>query len=246
MVIKVGCCGFAESMTKYFKDFNLIEIQKTFYTFPKTSTVKRWREKAGDDFEFTIKASQLITHDPSSPTYKKAKINIPDDEKDKYGFFRNTDEVFEAWEKTKEIAEILKSRVVVFQTPAKFKETKENIENIMGFFSAIEGDFNYVLEIRGKWNIKTIKKICEEFNITHCTDVLVEKPVYIGDLAYFRLHGSKGERIYRYKHTKEDFEEIYEHTSNLDVDCYILFNNIYMLEDAKRFKEFISQKFTQH
>ncbi len=74
-------------MKKYFEDFSLVEIQKTFYSFPKTSTVKKWREKAKEDFEFTIKASQLITHDPSSPTYKKAKIEIPKDRRDKYGFF---------------------------------------------------------------------------------------------------------------------------------------------------------------
>ena len=226
-------------MKKYFEDFSLVEIQKTFYTFPKISTVKKWREKAPKDFEFTIKASQLITHDPSSPTYRKAGINISDDKKNKYGFFRNTEEVFNAWEKTREVAEILKSKVVVFQTPAKFKESRENFENIVGFFSSIEKNFNYALEIRGMWRKETIRKICNEFNITHCTDLLVEEPVYIGNLAYFRLHGSKGKRLYRYKHTEEDFKKIYEFASNLNVDCYVLFNNVYMLEDAKRFKEYL-------
>ncbi len=133
--------------------------------------------------------------------------------------------------------------MIVFQTPAKFKESKENIENINGFFSAIEKEFIYALEIRGKWNKKTIKKICENYNITHCTDLLVEKPVYIGSVAYFRLHGSKGERMYRYKHTEEDFEEMYRYLKDMTVDSYVLFNNIYMLDDAKEFKRFLSKKF---
>ena len=72
-------------MKKYFEDFSLVEIQKTFYTFPKISTVKKWREKAPKDCEFTIKASQLITHDPSSPTYRTAGLNILDDRLAEYG-----------------------------------------------------------------------------------------------------------------------------------------------------------------
>jgi hypothetical protein len=35
-------------------------------------------------------------HDPSSPTYRKADLDIPDEKSDRYGTFRPTDDVFDA------------------------------------------------------------------------------------------------------------------------------------------------------
>ncbi|MHC1610664.1 MAG: DUF72 domain-containing protein [Candidatus Methanospirareceae archaeon] len=35
---------------------------------------ERWRLRAPKEFEFTVKAWQLITHEPTSPTYRKARL----------------------------------------------------------------------------------------------------------------------------------------------------------------------------
>ncbi|HDD64840.1 MAG TPA: DUF72 domain-containing protein, partial [Firmicutes bacterium] len=91
--MKVGCCGFPISQKKYFENFNLVEVQKTFYQIPEEETLIKWRKKAQKEFEFTLKAWQLITHPPSSPTYKRLKIELSDKEKKNYGFFKPTDEV---------------------------------------------------------------------------------------------------------------------------------------------------------
>ncbi|NIN51751.1 MAG: DUF72 domain-containing protein, partial [Nitrososphaeria archaeon] len=72
--VKVGCCGFPGSRKGYFNDFNLVEIQQTFYKMPRLETAQRWRQEAPNEFEFTLKAWQLITHPPTSPTYRKAGI----------------------------------------------------------------------------------------------------------------------------------------------------------------------------
>jgi uncharacterized protein YecE (DUF72 family) len=66
--IQVGCCGFAAAKAKYHKNFAVVEIQQTFYQPPQEKTAEKWRNEAPPDFEFTLKAWQLITHPPQSPT----------------------------------------------------------------------------------------------------------------------------------------------------------------------------------
>ena len=61
-MIKVGCCGFPTSMKRYFENYSLVELNSTFYEYPKLETVAGWREKAPENFEFTVKAHQDISH----------------------------------------------------------------------------------------------------------------------------------------------------------------------------------------
>jgi len=73
-MVKDGCCGFPVGMKKYFENFDVVEVQKTFYKPPSQKTAEKWRKNAPENFEFTIKAWQVITHPPSSPTYRKAEL----------------------------------------------------------------------------------------------------------------------------------------------------------------------------
>ncbi|RMD95648.1 MAG: DUF72 domain-containing protein, partial [Calditrichaeota bacterium] len=114
-MLKIGCCGFSRSMDAYFRRFSLVEIQKTFYKLPEPETAARWREKAPPDFEFTLKAWQGITHLASSPTYRKAKLHLSEEQKKSLGHFRPTEAVWQAWEQTAEIARLLDARIVVLQ-----------------------------------------------------------------------------------------------------------------------------------
>ncbi|MGQ9472333.1 MAG: DUF72 domain-containing protein [Candidatus Aminicenantales bacterium] len=85
--IKVGCCGFPRSKKGYFQHFKLVEVQQTFYKMPRQETALRWREEVPPDFEFSLKASQIITHPVTSPTYRKAGLEIKPGQEGQYGFF---------------------------------------------------------------------------------------------------------------------------------------------------------------
>lgn len=222
--VKVGCCGFPIAMKKYFQEFRLVEVQKTFYKPPSLETLKNWREKAPEDFEFAIKAWQKITHPPSSPTYRKAGISG-----ENCGFFRPTQEVLEAYEMTREVAKVLKASIILFQTPKSFSETEESIKNMQEFFSSIQGEFTFVWEPRG-WSEGGVASICSELNLIHAVDPFVQKPLY-GRLNYFRLHGAH-KRMYRHRYSDEELEKLLEFCNK---KSYVLFNNVYMYEDAKRF-----------
>jgi len=237
--VKVGICGFARSQDTIFTNLRLLEVQTTFYKPMKRSTAETWRQRAPEEFEFTVKAWQLITHEPRSPTYRKAGIEIAENEVDTYGFFRPTENVFKAWSVTNEIREALGAKLVVFQAPARFKETEENITNMRGFFHGIENDrkgIRMVWEQRGPWDRKTIDQLCDELELIHSVDPFAEAPVTTG-LAYFRLHGSPpGKRMYRYTYTDDDLKRLSEHCMNTgSPEVYVLFNNETMYDDALRF-----------
>jgi len=176
--IKIGCCGFAASQQEYFRLFKLIEIQNTFYQLPRLQTAEKWRNAAPPGFEFTLKAWQLITHEPSSPTYRRLKARIGPEKYDHYGRFRATPEVLEAWSKTAMFAHTLGASLIVFQCPASFKPTKENADHMRRFFNTMA--------------------------LIHCVDPFKNHPLY-GDFQYFRLHGLTG---YNHQYTDEELERL--------------------------------------
>ncbi|MEW6214692.1 MAG: DUF72 domain-containing protein [Nitrospirota bacterium] len=232
--VKTGCCGFPVARQKYFRHFNVVELQQTFYQPPRLETAMKWRKDAPPEFEFTLKIWQLITHPPESPTYRKLNQAIPEKKKKYYGFFKPTDEVFSAWEEMNRIADVLKARAVVFQCPASFKPTGGNKQNLKRFFSSIERkDFYLVWEPRGPWQKEEIKALCEDLGLIHCVDPFKEESLY-GEIAYFRLHGKDG---YRYQYTDEELKALMAKVRQRKTLNYVMFNNVYMFEDARRFSE---------
>jgi len=233
MHIKVGCCGFPVSREKYYKTFDVVEIQKTFYQPPQETTAEKWRKQAPSFFEFTLKAWQLITHPPSSPTYRRLRSVLPESEKEKYGFFKPTQKLFSAWEKTERMAQILNASIIVFQCPASFQPTPENRQNLRRFFKTIKRRrYKLVWEPRGKWTREEISELCQELNLVPCVDPFKQAP-FPGKMGYLRLHGKGG---YRYRYTDPDLKKLIAWAKDFDT-VYFMFNNVYMLEDALRFKE---------
>lgn len=87
---------------------------------------------------FCMKAWQLITHTPVSPTYRRLKSGVGSTERDLYGSFRPTEQAWLAWQRTEEIAAVLQARVIVFQCPRSFLPTGENTRNLSAFFHQID------------------------------------------------------------------------------------------------------------
>ncbi|UCG68182.1 MAG: DUF72 domain-containing protein [Thermoplasmata archaeon] len=237
--IKIGCCGFAKGMKDYHRKFQLVEVQHTFYQPPKLETIKKWRDYAPEDFEFTLKAWQLITHTPKSPTYRRAKIKIEKAKEDKYGSFKPTKEVFDAWEETLRICRVLKAKVVVFQCPASFKPIKENIANMKAFFSSIDrSGLKITWEPRGRWQAEIIMDLCRDLELIHCVDPFKDEPL-TEKTAYFRLHGSPpGKKMYNYRYTKKDLKALKGKISGFE-EVYCMFNNMFMHENALEFIKMI-------
>jgi len=222
-MIQVGCCGFPTSMNKYFESFGLVELNRTFYGYPRISTVKGWREKAPLDFEFTVKAHQDITH--------------------KFRF--EVEASMPAFEKMKQICQTLKARILLIQTPASFRPDK--LSDAEKFFNKIKrDDLVVVWETRGSaWENPDIRRKLAErleaLNVVHVTDPLRVLPVYTENVAYFRLHGL-GKRLYYYQFTDDELKKLCKLVKPFEHDrkkVYVLFNNLAMFNDAVRFQHYV-------
>jgi uncharacterized protein YecE (DUF72 family) len=234
--ITIGCCGFAEAQEKYFAEFAVAEIQQTFYQPPGVETARRWREKAPPHFEFALKAWQLITHSAASPTYRRLRQPLSETARKRVGVFQPTDEVWQAWEKTRAIVEALRARFIVFQCPASFAPTSENQANLRQFFEKINRDnFQLVWEPRGKWQPEQIRAICEELHLIDGVDPFQRLPSHAPTAQYFRLHGIGG---YRYQFTDDDLRRLAGWCQA--APTWAMFNNTHMLNDARRLAQLIS------
>jgi len=245
MKVNVGCCGFAVKGGRkaYYKLFDLVELQSTFYQLPNPDTARNWRKEAPERFEFTLKAWQAITHPVDSPTWRKARWKPPPEKCSRYGWLKPTEENIEAWNMTLEIAKILRSRIVVIQCPPSFQATEENVSGLKKFFERVYvGGLTIAWEPRhSSWSYDLIRSICSELNLIHVVDPFKDKCVTEDTSpVYYRLHGL-GSRPYVYKYTDSDLKTLYhQYVSPLverGIEIYLLWNNVYMAQDAERFKK---------
>ncbi len=233
--IKIGTCGFRSTKEEYAKTFSAVEVQHTFYQPPQIKTLERWRESISPDFEFAIKAWQLITHEAKSTTYKRLKKNLTETEKAEAGYFKPTEIVKEAWAMTEACALALRAKIVLFQCPASFKQTPENIGNLEKFFASIRrGKLNFAWEPRGAWDAQTVKSICENLDLWNAVDPFSKQTETPGK-CYYRLHGRGG---FRYKYEEDELSELAAMLPKNKIS-YVFFNNRYMTEDAALFQTLV-------
>jgi uncharacterized protein YecE (DUF72 family) len=228
---RVGTCGFGLAQADYARSFSCVEVQHTFYQPPQLKSLERWRTLVPSDFEFVLKAWQLITHDARSPTYRRLKRQLSDIEKMEAGYFRDSAIVKKAWETTHVSAKALRARTILFQCPASFTQTAEHIANLERFFGTLDRHgLDLGWEPRGNWDTAVVKSICEDLRLWHVVDPFVEK-TSTPKLSYFRLHGRNG---WRYQYDDSELEELASTLPNR-TRCYVFFNNNKMTEDALRF-----------
>ncbi|MGC8997966.1 MAG: DUF72 domain-containing protein [Candidatus Bathyarchaeia archaeon] len=223
-MIKVGCCGFPTSMKRYFENYTLVELNSTFYEYPKLETVAGWREKAPQNFEFTVKAHQDISH--------KAKMHLDETS-------------LKAFEIMKQICKTLNAKILLIQTPGSFRPDK--LGEAEKFFKGVNREgLTLVWETRGPgWEkpevYEKLRQVLSSLDIVHVTDPFRILPAYISQTAYFRLHGL-GEELYYYQYTDEELRKLGEIAKNFEAQgktVYVLFNNLAMFEDGLRFMQYL-------
>lgn len=246
-IVKIGCCGFSKSRYRYYSDFSTVELQNTFYELPTLDWCEKLRREAPESFEFTIKAWQVITHPSTSPTWRKMRSK-PRGRLENYGYLKPTPENIEAFNRVLELAKVLRSRLVILQTPESMVYSEESIKWIRDFFREIEciSPRNIVIgwEPRGEWNRqdKVLVEILREYGIVHVTDLFRRKPLHNPHgVIYTRLHGiGPGEVNYKYKYSIEDFAKLTSVLKEIDFrEAYVLFNNIYMYQDALSYRMYL-------
>jgi uncharacterized protein YecE (DUF72 family) len=232
--VRVGLCGFTMAFADYVREFGVVEVQQTFYEPPRDATMLRWRRQAPLRFEFTLKAWQLITHDASSPTYRRLRRPLTSDERGQCGSFRTTPVVLEAWSRTLDCARILRASAVLLQCPRSFRPTPENAERMRAFFAAAprpEG-LRVLWEPRGPWPAELVRELCQELQLVHVVDPSIDRTV-TPEQTYLRLHGITGAR-----HVYSDAELAAVAAALPEAGtAYVMFNNLPRIGAARRFRD---------
>jgi uncharacterized protein YecE (DUF72 family) len=222
-------------MKAYASRFPVVEIQNTFYEPPRDAILQRWRQATGSSLEYTMKVWQLVTHGVSSPTYRRMKQ--PPDADSEPGGFRESSAVSEGWQRSVECAEILGATGMLFQCPASFGPTQDNVRAMRTFFERAKRPAARLMwEPRGKpWvaHRALALALCADLDLIHVIDPFVTPPP-TGRPVYWRLHGLGGAR-----HSYSDTELRELHSllvrSEPAGPAYILFNNLPRASDAHRF-----------
>jgi uncharacterized protein YecE (DUF72 family) len=206
--VRVGTSGFCIRQQEYFDVFDAVELQPSFFRQPRLASAQRYRADAPQEFEFILRAFPAR------------------------GGFQDTPGVRKTWKSTLELARTLDTKFVIFQCPASFRPTDENIDSLWRFFEWAHRDrIRFGWEPRGDaWTDDLIRRTCVELSLTHVVDPF-ERATMRGRPPYYRLHGIGG---HGHRYCDEELIRLGEMCTTPQTYC--LFNNVSMREDAERFR----------
>lgn len=181
-------------LENYAKLFETIEVDSTFYAIPPTSTIEGWYKKSPENFTFSLKLPQEITH------------NL---------FLRkNSFEIVDAFcERALELKE--KLGVVLIQLPPQFEGSKANAQNLREFLAHLPKEIRFAIEFRNRdWMIEWTFEELEKNKIALCLcegswiprEMMFEAIEKITtDFSYVRFMGERDltsfDKIYRHQDT---------------------------------------------
>ncbi|MFD0976155.1 DUF72 domain-containing protein [Salinimicrobium gaetbulicola] len=220
MKVHIGCSGWnykdwrgkfypeklaAKNWLEYYSgQFNSVEVNSTFYRFPKDEYVEKWRETVPSDFLFTLKGSRYVTH--------MKKLN----------------EVEESVAQFSEVAKILKDKLgsVLWQLPPSLHRDGDRLKD---FCSLLDPDIKNVIEFRHEsWYDQEVYNLLADHNVIFCaisSPKFPEEMVTTGKTGYLRFHG-KGKKWYDYLYSEDELKEWYDQIMKTDLEeIFIYFNN---------------------
>lgn len=184
--------------------FNSVEVNATYYNLPSENTVNNWREKAADDFYFSVKGHRRITH---------------------YNKMKDIDEPLNQFlSRILLLGDTLKT--VFWQFPPSFTKNAQRLES---FLRKLPDDQQFAFEFRHiSWLDEEIYELLSEKDaaiVWQSSGKFPNDCTPTTDYIYIRFHGLTG---YRYSYKKSDLEpwaEIVQNQLNEGRDAQIYFNN---------------------
>lgn len=208
-----------EMLEIYAKMFETIEVDSTFYAIPPSTSIENWYKKAPENFTFSLKLPQQITHE-----YNLREPSFP------------------VLEEFCERISLLKEKlgIVLIQLPPNFEASKENAQALREFLAELPKDIRFAVEFRARqWLVDWTFEELEKNKVALCLvegswvprEIMFEAiKKMTTDFAYIRFMGErdllKFDKIYRPRDTnlqmwQEEIEQIKAK------DIYVYFSNYY-------------------
>ncbi len=204
------------SLKAYSKIFDYVEVNYTFYQYPNTSMVKQWRASVSDDFLFSVRCHQDLTH----------KIGL-----------KPVHKAYEVIEKMLIYCDTLQAPFLVLETPASYDLSSKKLEYARDFFASLNlQKIRLVWEIRSRLTENAVK-LMKDLNIIHCVDLSWQEPSYASDITYSRLFGKGRHNLYQF--TDDELTDVNENAQQIGSKVVVLtYHGARMYGDAARFKQY--------
>lgn len=204
------------SLKAYSELFNFVEVNHTFYEYPDTRMVERWRRTVPDDFTFTIRCHQDLTH----------RIGL-----------KPAKEAYTVFSKMTSICRILDAPFLHLLTPASYVLDKEKIRQAKDFLFSVD-----LRGVRLAWEVRSpvtadLVDLMRDFQIVHSVDLSRKEPTYRSNIIYSRVFGKGKHNIYQF--TDEELVEIDQKILKTETKRQLIsFHGIRMSSDAARLKKY--------
>jgi uncharacterized protein YecE (DUF72 family) len=194
----------AEAFAFYAKHFDTVELNSTFYHFPRETTVEQWQAMGGEAFAWSVKAWRRITH------IKRLK-GIRDD----------------ARRFLTRVEPLAREGVVLFQLPPS---SKQDLRRLEGFLKRLPASIRAAIEFRhNSWFAQDTYRLLAGHRVAL---VGVDAPgiqrvldVRTAPFAYFRFHGSS--QWYRHRYSASELK-LFARAASIHLregDLYAYFDN---------------------
>jgi uncharacterized protein YecE (DUF72 family) len=212
-MITVGCAGFAVPATRYFKEYDFVEVQETHRAVPGPGTIRRWRREAPAGFEFALIGPREVGQE----NFRAGKV------------------VETALKTLDEVAEQLTAKLAVFVAPPDFTHSRANKAALREFLKEVKTHFEVVVFEPGPhWTVLEADSLAEETDTIAARDPL-QHGASKRKVAYYRLPGPAGHKS---RYEDPAIERLAEIAGAAQHDrVHYVFTNVDMFADGKRFKK---------
>jgi uncharacterized protein YecE (DUF72 family) len=204
------------SLKAYSEVFNFVEVNYTFYEYPDTRTVERWRRTVPRNFTFAVRCHQDLTH----------KVGL-----------RPVDEAYYVLGKMVAYCMTLQSPFLVLETPPTYVLNQKEVDDARDFLSSAN-----LKGVRLVWEIRAsvtsgVVDLMRDLDVVHCVDLSREKPCFDSDVVYSRLFGKGKHNVYQF--TDDELMEIDQRADGGGHKVVALsYHGVGMNTDAARFMQY--------
>jgi uncharacterized protein YecE (DUF72 family) len=184
--------GEKNKLSYYSKYFDTVEIDSTFYAYPKKAMIQGCARTTPDNFVFTAKIPKLITHDKKLDVEKGIA-------RDLYRFLHDMRPLMDA----------RKLGPLLIQLPPSFTY-ETGLLRLIHFFEVLPTDVKFAIEFRNKsWLRHETWDLLKKCNIAN---TIVDEPllpadtVVTADFSFIRFHGQGKAPWYNYRYSDKEIK----------------------------------------
>lgn len=193
----------------YANMFNSLEVNSSFYKYPKPSTIAKWATEVGDDFRFTFKCPKVISH---------AK-HLQFDPEEVYGFTKLINEIGNK-----------KGCVLVQLPPSLLVDNYSQLEKLLTILTNEHKNWHIAIEFRHvSWYISEVIELLDSYKAAMVLHDLPKSATpldFVSDFFYLRFHGENGRYRGSYDNaTLHQYAELIKEWLVNGKTVYCYFNN---------------------